>query len=415
MTLSRRQFIASTAAAAAAPAIVPASVFGRNAPSNRLQIGCIGVRNMGGSHFKSLLGRGDVAIVGVCDVDDRIRGERVAAAKAKGHTPASLRDFRELLSRGGLDAVIIATPDHWHAAIGVAAIRAGVDAYIEKPFTLTIHEGRVIAREAKRYGRVVACGSQRRSSNAIKRVVETVRNGGIGELRRVEVGVGHRPTKPAAIEPQPVPDHFDYDLWLGPAPHEPYQPNRCHYNFRFNRDYSGGELTNFGAHYLDVAQWGIGGDDAGPVAIEGRGEAFNGLHNTFHTLDITYRYADGVELRCTDGGQRCRFVGDRGWIDDRGRASSNDIRRFAPPPGGWRAPDTPGGSQLGNFLHCVRTRDTPAAPPEVGHRSASVCHLGNIAMTLARPLRWDPAAEAFVDDPAADRMRHRPYRAPWSL
>jgi predicted dehydrogenase len=363
-----------------------------------------------------------VQVVAICDVDRNIRNSRLDAAnkkyadRTKSGTfkgAVGYNDFREVMARDDIDAVVVATPDHWHAPISIAAMRSGKDVYCEKPMTLTIAEGRAMSDVSRQYGRILQCGSQRRSGGKQRRACELVRNGRIGKLQRVEVGVGYRPSRAAPHKPEPVPEELDYEMWLGPAPWEPYQANRCHYQFRFVRDYSGGEMTNFGAHYLDVAQWGIGADDSGPVEIEGTGMAFEGLHNTFAKVDLTYTYADGVKLRCTHRGGGCRFYGTDGWIDAE-RLSGEPKSMLSSPigPGDIRLYESRGG-HMGNFLECVRTRQLNAAPGEVGHRSATVCHLGNIAMTLGRKLKWDPKAEEFIGDESANRMRYRPYREPW--
>lgn len=426
--ITRREFVKGAGIAAiVAPGLIRCSAAGAAAKSganSRINVASIGVRGMGNGHLRSLLGRSDVQVVAICDVDRNIRDTRLAAANKKYADRAKsgafkgvvgYNDFREVMARGDIDAVVVATPDHWHAPISIAAMKSGKDVYCEKPMTLTIAGGRAMCDVSRQYGRILQCGSQRRSSSKQRRACELVRNGRIGRLLRVEVGVGYRPTRAVQHKPQPVPEELDYEMWLGPAPWEPYQADRCHYKFRFVQDYSGGEMTNFGAHYLDVAQWGIGADDSGPVEIEGTGKAFDGLHNTFAEVDLTYTYADGVKLRCTHRGHGCKFFGTDGWIDAE-RLSGEPKSMLSAPigPGDIRLYESRGG-HLGNFLECVRTRGLNAAPGEVGHRSATVCHLGNIAMTLGRKLKWDPKAEQFIGDEVANRMRCRPYREPWRL
>ena len=423
---TRRQFLARSGGLLAAPALIPAGALGKDgstAPSNRIAVGCIGVRNMGTNHLRTLLGNKGVQVVAICDVDkdNRKRAlDRVAAKYAeqvkKGTFEAAegINDYRELLTRDDVDAVVIATPDHTHALISIAAMRAGKDVYVEKPMTLAIKEGRAMADAAKRYGRVLQTGSQRRSSPRVRRTCELVRSGRIGRLVKVEVGCGSRPRKPQPWTPEAVPDGLDYDLWLGPAPWEPYHNRRCHYNFRFVADYSGGEMTNFGAHYLDLAQWGIGADDSGPVEISGKGRVHpTGLWDVFYEFDVDYTYANGVKVACTSRGHGVKFIGSDGWVRENGTGEPAARLKAGLGPDDVHLYEAR--SHMGNFLECVRTRRQTSAPVEVGHRTATVCHLGNIAMKLQRKLRWDPAREEFPGDDEANRLTWRPYRSPWTL
>ena len=426
--VTRRGFLKGLAAGAAgAPYVLTSPVLaapGRRGANDRIQIANIGVRNMGGGHLKTLLGDPNVQVVAVCDVDRKIREagvKRAEAAYAQRTRAGAFRgtvgcnDFRAVMAREDIDAVVIATPDQWHAPLSVAAMESGKDVYVEKPMTLTIEEGRVMAQVAERYGRVLQVGSQRRSGSRNRRACELVRNGRIGKLLRVECGVPIRPAGALSWKPQPPPPELDYDLWLGPAPWQPYHPMRCHYNFRFVRDYSGGEMTNFGAHYFDIAQWGIGADGSGPVEIVGKGEYHaEGLWDTFHHVHVEYTYAGGEKLLVRNGGGT-RFVGTEGWIDAdslRCRPASIATSRIGPDGIHLYRSD---GSHMGNFLRCMRTRQRTAATVEIGHRSATVCHLGNLAMILQRKLTWDPVKEEFPGDDEANRMRWRPYRSPWHL
>lgn len=425
--LRRRDFLKAAAGVVSGPWIIPSSALGADghtAPSERLTVASIGIRNMGSNHFKSLLGNQQVQLLAVCDVDRGIREAGLARAretyaerfaKESYTAPAGYNDFRDLMAREDLDAVIIATPDHTHAVISIAAMAAGKDIYVEKPMTVCIQEGRAMANAAARYGRIVQVGSQRRSSDSVRRACELVRNGRIGRLKRVEVGCGSRPRTPMPWAPEPVPDGFDYDLWLGPAPYLPYTRNRCHYNFRFIRDYSGGEMTNFGAHFLDVAQWALGMDDSGPVSIKGTGRAHpDGLYDVFYEFDVEYTYANGVVVHCTSGAQGVKFIGETGWVGENGRGEPKDALAEPIAPGEIHLRPSCGG-HLGTFLRSVRTREDTTATVEIGHRSATVCHLGNIAMTLRRTLAWDPEQEIFPDDPEANRLLARPYRGHWTL
>lgn len=425
--LTRRVFLARAAAAAVAgPVIVRASSVGAQgrSPSERIAVACVGVRNMGGGHLKGLVRNNRARVVAVCDVDSSIRqsgldlvertyGEERAAGAFRGCQGTG--DFRELLSRPDVDALVIAVPDHWHAPMTIAACRAGKDVYCEKPLSLTINQGKAMVAAVRRHGRVFQTGTQRRSFAVVRHVCELVRNGRIGKLLKVTAGVGRNNVQcEDTWQPEPVPPELDYDMWLGPAPWEPYHHLRCHYSFRFVLDYSGGQVTNNGAHWTDVAQWGIGADGSGPLEIEGAAEyPRTGLFNTASKIDFTATYASGAQLNLTSDGGSPRFFGTEGWLSVEGAASRPALLKSEVGPNEIRLYRSEG-SHMDNFLECVRTRREPAAPVEVGHRGATVAHLGNIAMRLGRKVRWDPVAERFIDDPEADRMMDRAMRGPWT-
>ena len=425
--ISRRQFLKKaagvTAGAVAFPYIVPSSALGKAgkvAPSNRIVMGAIGTGLQGVSDMRGFLGIGEVQVVAVCDVDKAHREQaKQIVDQAYGNKDCTAyNDFREVTRRSDIDAVVIATPDHWHVLPAIDAAKHGQDLYVEKPLTLTIKEGRVLSDVVRRYGRILQTGSQQRSDRNFRLVCELVRNGRLGKLHTVRVTIpGNNRTAGPTWTPQPVPDGFDYDFWLGPAPWQPYHEQRCHYQFRFILDYSGGQVTNWGAHYLDIAQWGLGMDDSGPVEITGHGEfPTSGLFTTATKVDFRCTYADGVELTCMTGGQGLRFEGSDGWIFVnreilktepasllQERIGSDEIRLYE------------SRDHIQNFLDCIRTRKKPVADVEIGHRSATLCHLGNIAMLRDCTLKWDPEREEFIDDDAANRMRSRPMRSPWTL
>jgi len=419
-SISRREFLKGSSVAATAvafaPIIVPSSVFGANAPSNRITIGSIGVGGMGTSDMKGFKGNPNAEIVAVCDVD---AGHRREACKVAGLDPkSSYNDFRELLARDDIDAVVVATPDHWHVPISIAAVRAGKDVYCEKPLTLTIAEGRALVDEVRRYGRVLQTGSQQRSSDNFRFACELVRNGRIGKVHTVRVGIpGNNRTCEPTWTPEPVPEGFDYDLWLGPALWAPYHRQRCHYEFRFMLDYSGGQPTNWGAHHLDIAQWGLGMDSSGPVEIVGNGEfPTTGLFTTATKVYFEATYADGVKLICQTGGSNTRFEGADGWVDiSRGdlKTQPDSLKKEIIGPDEIHLYQSRDHKQ--NFLDCIKSRKDPIAGAETGHRSATLCHLGNIAMLLGRKLKWDPVRERFLGDSAANSMLARSMRAPWRL
>ena len=427
----RRTFLRWAAAAAAGPYVVGSAAVGagRPAPSERITVGMIGLGGQGiGRNLRGFLAQGDAQVVAACDVDrdNCYRGKQLAdqhyAREARGGAfrgcdPTS--DFREVLARNDIDAVCISTPDHWHVPMSVMAIRAGKDVICEKP-TLTIGQGRLLADTVRRFGAVFQTSTEDRSLAVYHRMAEVVRNGRIGKVTRVRLQLPAGPATPGDPTPQPVPDGFDWDLWLGPAPWVPYTPARTHWNFRWIIDYSGGMLTDWGAHQLDTVQWALGTERTGPVEVEGRGVAHpDGLYDTFHEYHLTYRYASGVELLVDSGGTALRFEGTDGWVGNAGwsrpvEASSREIVRSPVGAGEVHLFTCPAGEHR-NFLDCVKTRADPYQPAEVGHRVASIAHIGNIAMWTGRRLRWDPATETFPGDAEANRYLDRALRSPWGL
>jgi len=418
-TVNRRDFLKGSAlvtgAAIVWPTIVPSSVFGADAPSNRITMGCIGTGGQGSSNMKGFNAKSGCQVVAVCDVD---AGHRESARKTVDLDPKfCYNDFRELLARSDIDAVLVATPDHWHILTSIAAVRAGKDVYCEKPLTLTIAEGRTLVNEVKRYGRVFQTGSQQRSGSEFRKACELVVNGRIGKLHTMRVGIsGNNRTCEPTWTPEPVPEGFDYDMWLGPALWEPYHTQRCHYQFRFILDYSGGQMTNWGAHHLDIAQWGNQSDDTGPVEIRGKGEfPKTGLFTTALNAEVEYTYASGVKMYLSKGGGT-RFEGTEGWIYvNRGKLEAGPESLLTSVIGPDEIHLYQSNDHKQNFLDCIKSRKDPICTAEIGHRSSTVCHLGNIAMLLDRPLKWDPQAERFIDDDEANRMTWRPRRAPWNL
>ena len=425
--LSRRAFLASSAAALAAPYIIPAAAFGqqgRPAPSNRLTMGMIGLGSMGMRHVKGFLQEDDCQIVAVCDVDAGRRREAVTEINAHygNQDCAQYNDFRELITRDDVDTLCIAVPDHSHAVAAIAAIRAGKDIYGEKPLALTIAEGRAMVREVNQYGCVWQTGSWQRSTAHFRFACELVRNGRVGKLQRVEVGIG--PGEPIGPQPvMPVPEGLDYEMWLGPAPWAPYTEKRCHWNFRWILDYSGGQVTDWGAHHIDIAQWGMGTDDTGPVEVVGTGVfPAEGLWDAAIDYDFTCAYANGVTMRvasnnhCTQG---VRFLGDAGFVlvtRSGVKTKPDGLVRETFGPDEIHLPRPAGDHRQGHradFLRCVKTRERTMTPVEIGHRSITIAHLGNIAMILGRKVRWDPQRETIVGDDTARRMMARAMRSPW--
>jgi len=458
--LTRRQFLGRTALGAVAlplaPTFVPASVLGQEAPSNRLNVGMIGMGNQSEVDLPAFLRQPDVQVVAVCDVNTGSHGyrtpeqflgrepgrQRVNAYYAEKNKQASYKgceayhDFRELLARKDIDVVAVVVPDHWHALITIAAAAAGKDIYCEKPLSLCVRDGRAMVEAVQRFKRVLQTGSQWRSSPHARFACELVRNGYIGRLQRAITDVApNNFTGPGpGWKPMPVPEGFDYDFWLGPAPWAPYHKDRCLYRFRFILDYSGGQTTNFGAHSNGLVQWAVGADNSGPVEFEDLGAEWpppGDLFTTATKVDFRARYANGVELHCRTS-QRLfgvRFEGTEGWVDVSYKGletfpeslksvkfGPNDIR-LAPEDAESNlavvSQSNNSFRHVRNFLDCVKSRKDPIEPVEAGHRTATLCHLGNIAMKLRRKIRWDPEKEQILDDAEASGMLERPLRQPW--
>ncbi len=445
---SRRSFLKATAAATiAAPTIVPSTVFGATAPSNRITLGCVGVGNKGIDILRKFIQFKDCQIVAVCDVNRGSHGYRddnqflgrepvqheveqfYAAQRSKGNYQgcAAYSDFRELLSRGDIDAVTVCTPDHWHAPITIRAAEAGKDIYCEKPLSLTIGDGRAMVDAVRKHDRVLQTGSHERSNPTIRFACELVRNGYLGDVKRVVTHVGrHNKVGPGpGWQPMPVPDGFDYDMWLGPAPLAPYHQDRCLYRFRFNYDYSGGQITNYGAHSNDIAQWALGRDASGPVRVEHIYSDYlpaGSLFNVTTFSDFRCMYDDGVVLECVTAVPevRCIFEGTEGMLRIDAKAENfvtipERIKTVALGPNDLRLGTSTDHQR--DFLDAVKSRREPSAPAEIGHRSASVCHLGNIALRLESSLNWDPQNEQFKGPHSdeANAMVHRVGRSPWNV
>jgi predicted dehydrogenase len=422
--VSRRAFLRG-AGAVALPFIVPARALGAAgslAPSNRVAVGLIGCGGRMGGVAPALAQVPGVEIRAVCDVFAPNR-ERFRQQYGLGEGD-SYRDFRELLARTDIDAVAIASPDHWHVAQAIAAVQAGKDVYCEKPLSNTIAEGRALVDVVTRYGAVFQHGTQLHSSGGVRRACELVRNGRLGRLR--EIVIGSPPGRRLGAQPaMPVPADLDYDLWLGPAPAAPYSAARVFAadglpGWYFISDYSkAGWIAGYGVHDLDIAQWGLGLERSGPVLIEGQGVyPTQGLFDTPLTFRIEFTYADGRRIVMTDTGQNrhgVKFVGEQGWVFTRGEieAEPRALLRDEPGPGDvqlYRSLD-----HAQNFIDCVRSRRETITPAEIAHRATSTALLGGIACRLGRPLRWDPARELFPDDPEANRLLRCTWRTPWVL
>lgn len=420
--LSRRQFVKAGAAALALPQVIPARLLGADAPSKKITVGFIGTGDHGtGWNLRRYLELSDARVVMVCDVD----GKRMNRAKeiVDGHylnkDCAVSKDFRDVLARRDIDAVMISTPDHWHTLISVLALRAGKDVQCEKP-TLTIDEGKILIETVRKHNRVFQTSTEDRSVPVYHRMAELVRNGRIGKLQKIEVILPKQPNVPGDPTPQPVPPELDWDMWLGPAPEAPYTKDRVHFNFRWIWDYSGGIICDWGTHLFDTAQWANDSERSGPVEVDGRGTHWEGgLYNTVKDYDVTFRYANGVMMTCLPGNPSIKFIGTEGWIGNRGwlgklEASSEEILKSKIGPQETHLYTNRLGEHH-DFLQCVKSRKDPYFPVDIGHRVATICHLANISIRLGRKLRWDPQAECFENDPEANAMRTRSMRGPWKL
>jgi predicted dehydrogenase len=422
--ISRRDFAKTAAAAGVASAFGKLRVLGAN---DRVNIGIIGCGGRGLDVWKRFLKQADVNAVAVCDVYEPFLGRGLEASGGKA---ASHKDFRHLLDRKDIDAVIIASPDHWHALQTVAACRAGKDVYVEKPLSLTVREGRVMVDEARKHQRIVQVGSQQRSGAHYARAVKLIRDGGIGEVHKISTG-SVRNVMPGFVARElknGLSKELDWDMWLGPAPNISFDPFRCIYHFRWFWDYSGGQMTNWGAHNLDIARWALNAKGATNVAGFGGRYAIKDGGETPDVQEVIYNFPGCVvtfSVREINKGreQPLEFHGTKGTLE---------IWRsgFKVTPELWKADsknETPAmaalndsGSELDNshvrnFLDSVKSRKRPNADVEEGHLTAAMCHLGNIATRLKRSLKWDAEKEEVIGDKEANQWLSKPYRKPWKL
>jgi predicted dehydrogenase len=422
-TISRRRAIgcmAGVVGAAAAPLVLPSRLLGTTAPSKQITLGFVGLGDEGyGHNLKAFLVENDARAIAVCDVmaSRRTRARETVDQQYSSKGCQEIRDFRDVIARKDIDAVVISTPDHWHVPIALMALEAGKDVFCEKP-TLTIAEGRKLVETVQRHKAVFQTGIEDRSVIYYYRMAELVRNGGIGQLKTIHVKLPAGSAYPLE-KAAPVPPDLDWDMWLGPAPFHPYTPTRTEaMHWRQVRDYSGGELTDWGAHLLDTAQVANFAEKSGPVEVEGEGEIpKNSMATTFIKFKVHYRYANGVEMFVESGGVAIRFDGTEGWIgnnDWRGRlegSSTELLRRKYPREGNKIWPMPP--NEQRNFLDCVKSRQPTTYTAEDDQRLSTTMHIGNIAMELGRKLKWDPASESFPGDEAANALRSRATRDDW--
>jgi len=450
---SRRDFIRRAAGASAGafgfPYFVPSAALGmadQTGANRRIVVGCIGLGGQGTGIMKALMNQPETQVVAVCDVDQGItmtpggkqQGSEVAKKvvedyyASKKNLPAykgcdAYDDFRKLLDRKDIDVVSVTTPDHWHGLISVAAAKAGKDIYCEKPLVNTIVEGRAVCEAVRQNKRILQTGSHERSNPKIRFACELVRSGRIGKIHTVRINLpmsdSHHKKVISMTDPQPemaVPEGFDYDFWLGPIPKAYYTEKRCHFWWRFILATGGGEMTDRGAHVIDIAQLGLGTDNTGPIELFAKGERNKtGLFDTFMQFKFDCRYANGVRMiGSNDEPRGLKFEGDKGWIFIHihgGKLEAEPASLLNEKIGAF---DTHLGrteNHQRQFIECVKSRKTPFAPAEVGHRTASICHLLNIAMITESSLKWDPVAEKITNNEAANGMLARPMRAPWHL
>lgn len=456
--ISRREYLKKsmlgTAGLFFAPSIVPSSVLGKNAPSEKINIGQIGFGRIARSHDLPETMRNDVArVVAVSDVDsNRAKDGKQYIEKwyadrkgKKNYVDVTIYDdYREMLANPDIDAVIISTPDHWHAQPAIEAAIAGKDIYMQKPTSLTVEEGRIMSDIIHRTGVVFQIGSQQRSVNPwpqFKRACELVRNGRIGELHTIKIGL---PGDPAGGDPtpMPVPKNLNYDMWLGSTPDVPYTVDRVHPQKGYGRpgwlrleQFGAGMITGWGAHHLDIAHWGMGTEYTGPVEIEAEAKfPESGLWTVHGDFNVKAKYANGVTMLVSGKYPNgVRFEGSEGWIfvgrGNVGVTASDPVTKQKPSDAFNASDPRILTSEIGeneihlyespeqheNWLDCIKTRQLTVAPAEVAHRSCSACLISHIAMKLPRKLYWDPVNERFKNDDEANSMLARPQRFPWGI
>jgi predicted dehydrogenase len=435
---SRREFMKQSAglgAVAAGLSTNPPSASGAN---DRIRVGLIGCGGMGQSDLRDFLKVDGIQCVALCDVDDSQCAEtRAWVTRQNGQNPELItRDFRQVLDRKDIDAVIVATPDHWHALPTIMACQAGKDVYVEKPLALSIGEGRAMVKAARKYNRIVQMGTQQRSAPHYSEAVEYVKSGKLGKIRLVRAWayqgwMGNI----AAVPDNEPPQGVDYDMWLGPAPKRPFNKNRFHFNFRWYWDYSGGLMTDWGAHMIDIANWAMG--VKAPSSAMSTGGKFGFPEDAEETPDtqqalwgypgysMLWEHATAIDRGPEARNHGVAFHGNNGTlVVDRGgwdvypeiaTVEGRPQYKVAAQPRRPVGNDQSHLEHVKNFIDCTRSRTLPRSDVEVGHNSMIACHVGNIAFRLGRQVRWDPEAERFIGDAEADKWVTRPYRAPWKL
>jgi len=420
---NRRRFLSSSLATVggyfAAPQILRAETLGnanKNAANSRIGMAFIGVGLISDGHLKTFSGMKEVQPIAVCDVKASQLQKALKTLKdRKFNDIQATANFEDIISNPAVDAVCVTTPDHWHVAIALAAMKAGKDVYVEKPMTLTVEEGKLMVEAEKKYGRIVQVGSQQRSSTHFRIAANLVRNGLIGEVKEVYCQLGQFPWPPDPEQIKPVPDGFDYDRWLGPAPFHEYSDHRVLGDYgkgwRCYWDYGSRKFGDWGAHHFDIVQWALGKDDTGPVEFIPIGH-----ENTEHHH---YRYADGITVwrdKKPDHGHMIRFIGTEGEVHvSRGKIASlpGNLVRHKFEDGANLVYESNNHSK--NFIDSIQSRQPTICPATIGHRTATICHLAANAQRLKRAIRWDPVAEQVVGDEEAKAMQDRPRREGYGL
>lgn len=418
----RRRFLKSSLGAAGAmlaPQIVRAETLGnasKVAANSRIGMGFIGMGLISDSHLRSFSGMKQIQPIAVCDVKDLQLKQAADVLKEKGHKGfLATSRFEELLAHPDVDAVCVTTPDHWHAAMALAAMKAGKDVYVEKPMTLTIEESKALVAAEKKYGRILQVGSQQRSIIYFRMAANLVRNGLIGDIKEVYCRLGDFPQPPAKEKIAPVPEGFDYDRWLGPTPFFDYSENRVMGNYgggwRCYWEYGSRKFGDWGAHHFDIVQWALDRDHTGPVEFIPMGHEGAKHHH--------YRYADGITVwrdKKPDNGFQIRFIGTKGEVlasRDKVDASPKELVRHKFGPNDIQVYESR--DHRMNFIESILSRKPPICPADVGHRSGSICILAGIAERLGRPVRWNPDTEQIVGDPEAAAMQDRPRRKGYEM
>jgi predicted dehydrogenase len=422
------KFSAGAAAVASMPCWLADLTYGypnQAQGSDRLRLGAIGVGGRGSGIMHDAIRYAD--LVAVCDVD---RNHAEKARQDTGGKAEVYSDYRKLLERKDIDVVTIGTPDHWHTGICLAALKAGKDVYCEKPLTLTIEEGQLLVDAVRETGQVLQVGTQQRSEMGLVflRAVATVRSGRLGKLKQVTVSLPLSTSEGGPFDPKPVPEHLNWDFWLGQAPEVPYCPERCHFQFRWWFEYSGGIMTDWGAHHVDIAHWAMDCEQSGPLSADGSKTVLPNIAGGYNTPKrpiVDMIYPGDVHVQITTGNEGVLFEGENGRIYvNRGRVTGKPIEEQDADQGlkdkiveQMNKLYTSGkpGSHMGNFFECVKSRKQPISDVVSQHRSVSACHVANISCRLGRKLTWDPAKERFVGDDEANTYVGRPQREPYQI
>jgi predicted dehydrogenase len=429
---SRRDFVKKSASAVIGafviPSIIPASAMGsggKTPPSDRLVMGLIGAGSQGNSDMRDFMRLKDqVRFVSLCDVDaKRLASTKDIVDKAnKSNDCRTYSDFREFMAKETIDAVLIAIPDHWHGTIYTEAAKKKWDVYGEKPICRTIRDGQVIVSAVKKNNIIWQTGSWQRSQENFRRGAELAINGRVGKIKKIEVGLPDGGRGIGTPPVQDVPQELNWEMWLGPALKAPYR-GVCHWNWRWILDYSGGQLTDWAGHHIDIANWGAGLEYTGPVEIEGKGVyPWEGIYNAPVEYDFICKYANGIEMRVANSsrypmGMGTTWYGDLGWIhvDRGGRIAASDPKILDEVIGEKEIHLYKSENHYQNFVDCVKSRKETIAPIVPAYHAISVALLGEIAMTTGQKIQWDPEKEEIIGNQAASRMLERPYRKPWTV